>query len=73
VVDFLDAGAAWTSVAAGAVVVTVLVAALAGAVMLQSAAPLTRREAAVNLFTVVSAPLFVTFIAIVWERFSELS
>ncbi len=72
VIEFLNRGDAQASRSAGLVVLGVLLIALIAKVMLQSATPLPRRDA-LRLLNVVSLPLLIVFLAIVVERFRDLS
>lgn len=68
VLDFLSRGEVAVSTSVGLVVLGVLVAALAGSVMVQSATAFPRRDA-LRLLGIVVVPLLVVFVAIVVERF----
>lgn len=72
VLDLLRAGDVRSSMLAGLAVLVVLLAVLVVKVVLQSAAPMARRET-LRLLDVVAAPLILVFVAIVVERFIDLS
>jgi hypothetical protein len=72
VLEFLELGDAAASLSVGLVLLAVLLISLAARVVLQSATPFPPRDA-LRVLGVVAAPLFVVFVAIVVERFSELS
>ncbi|HET8681668.1 MAG TPA: hypothetical protein VFM54_07315 [Micromonosporaceae bacterium] len=72
VLDFLGRGDAQVSKSAGLVVLLLLLAALTGRVLLQSARPFPRREG-LRLLDVVALPLLLVFLAIVLERFRDLA
>lgn len=72
ILDLLRSGDAAASVSVGLVLLGVLLAALLAKVLLQSAAPVPRPEA-FRLLNIVAIPLLLVFIAIVVERFRDLS
>jgi len=72
VLDFLRYGDAKASMSAGLVLLAVLLIALTAKALLQSASPAPRQDA-VRLLNILAVPLFIVFVAIVVERFSDLS
>jgi hypothetical protein len=72
VLDLLHASNVRSSMSVGLVVLAVLLAALAVKVVLQSAGPMPRREM-LRMIDIVALPLILVFLAIVLERFIDLS
>lgn len=72
VLDFLGGGDARSSMSVGLVALALLLVMLIGKALIQSAEPFPRQDA-LNLFTVIAAPLAVVVFAIIVERFRDLS
>lgn len=72
VVDLLRDGDVRASMSVGLAALGVLLIALVAKVVLQTATPVPHR-AALRLLDIVALPLLVVFLAVVVERFSDLS
>jgi hypothetical protein len=72
VLDFLHGGDAKASMSVGLIVLAVLLVGLVAKVMLQTGGP-SRRDDALRLLTILTAPLLLVFVLIIVERFHDLS
>ena len=72
VLDFLRLGDAKASMSTGLVLLCVLLVALTAKALHQSASPVHRQDT-FRLLNVLAVPLLLVFVAIVVERFSDLS